>query len=94
MILLKDEPNVLLVQLNAVPVVHLVHRVIQEVILPLPVAIQHSNDAHQRGLPRAGWTHDGDKLALVDFELDAPKHPASSRFGLIGLFDVYKSDHF
>ena len=92
--MLKNKSDILLVQLNAVPVVHLVHRVIQEEILALPIAIQHSNNAHQRGLPRAGWTHDGDKLALVDFEIDAPKHPASSRFGLIGLFDVYKSDHF
>src|ERR1700691_477829 len=90
---LEHEADVLLVQLHAVLGLHLVNGMIQEVELAGPSAVQHPDDAEQRGFAAARWTHDGHKLAFLNVHLDAPQDvgPAVARF--VELVQVRSSDH-
>src|ERR1700683_532624 len=63
MVLLEHEANVFLVQFNAAAIVQFMDSVIEQVVLALPGAVEHSNDAHQRGLSRPWGAHDGDEIA-------------------------------
>src|SRR5260370_39255772 len=62
-IALKDKTHVCLVKFVALFYVQLVNRFAQEVKISTPCAIQHSDDAQQRGLSRARGAHDGHKVA-------------------------------
>ena len=64
MILLEDKADIFLVQLDAAAVVQLVHGDCRQVIFALPGAVEHADDAHQRGFAGARGAHDGDKIAF------------------------------
>ncbi len=93
MILLKNEANVFLVQLNALAIVEPMDFVIGKLKVALPGAVEHSNDAHERGLACAGWPHNGDEFALTDFEVDPAQDPRFASAGFIKLFDIDHSNH-
>ena len=62
-------------------------------VFALPGAIEHADDAHQRGFARAGRPHDGDEIAFADFEVDAAEHPRLARARFVEFFDVNQFDH-
>ena len=70
-----------------------VDRLAEEVVFAGPGMIQHAEDTQQRGLPRAGRSHDGDELALANREIDAPEHVGRGGPGLVGAVEVGESDH-
>src|ERR1700746_3426314 len=70
-IALKDKPNVGFVQFIAFFDVEPVNRLRIEVVFAGPCAIEHSDDAEQRGFSRAGRAHDGDKSARLNLQIDA-----------------------
>src|SRR5712692_6139710 len=65
-IALKHETDVRLMQLVPLLDVEFVHAFAEEVIVPAPRAIQHSDDAQQRGLSRARRAHDGYKFTRLN----------------------------
>ena len=91
-ILLKDEADVLFVELDATAVVEFVHRVIGEVIFAFPRAVQHADDAHERGFAGAGGPHDGDEIAFANFEVDAAEHPGLPCSGFVKFFYINQLD--
>src|SRR5207245_2523816 len=92
-ILLKHEPDVLLVERHAVLGLHLVHQVVQEAVLAGPVAVEHAEHGEQRGLPRPGGAHDGDELASGDVERDLPQDEQAAVALGDGLVEVLELDH-
>ena len=89
MILLEDEADVFFVQFDAATIIELMDRIFEKVIFPFPGAIQHPDDAHQRGLARARWAHDGYEVALGNIEIDPAEHPRLPRTGLVGFFHIH-----
>src|SRR5437899_3861157 len=92
-VLLKHEPDVLLVERHAVLGLHLVHQVVQEAVLAGPVAVEHAEHREQCGLPRPGWAHDGDELASGDVERDLPQDEQAAVALGDGLVEVLELDH-
>src|ERR1700722_6338689 len=90
---LEHEADILLVQLDAILGLHLVNGVVEEVKLAGPGAIQHAENAEQRGFAGAGGAHNGYKLAVLDLQLDTAQHvrPAIARF--VKLVQVRQSNH-
>ena len=43
-----------------------VHGILIQVILALPLTVQHADDVQQRGFARAGRSHNGDELSFFD----------------------------
>ena len=78
-ILLENEADIFFVQLDAVAIIELVDRVIEQVVFAFPRAVEHADDAHQRGLARARWSHDRDEVAFRDVQVDAAQHPGLPR---------------
>src|SRR5580704_12923806 len=93
MIALEHEPEVFLVHLVAVLLLHRVDGVIQKMVLAGPTAIVHPDQVQQRGLARAGRTHDRHKLAFLNVHIDAAEHERLSRTVLEEFFYVAKPDH-
>src|SRR5271157_4760851 len=87
------ESDILLVQLGALPRLHPVHLVVHKLELAGPGAVEHPQDAQKRRFPRARGSHDGDKLALFDFQVDAPQHVAPAKAAFIEFLDIAKCDH-
>lgn len=59
------------------------------------MAIQESEDMHQRGLTGTRWPHDGDEFAFVDGEINIEKHGRLDvvievRLGEIPCFDQWR----
>src|SRR5205823_5393833 len=86
-VLLKHEADVLLVDGNAVLRAHRVDRVAEAVVLSAPCAVDHPDDAEQRGLARARWPHHGDELTVRDVERDAPKNVRAAGRGVVEFLD-------
>src|SRR5579859_8120392 len=80
-IALEDESDVLLIQIRALLAVHLVHGLAGKVILACPLIVEHAQDAHQRRLARPRRSHDGEKFALGDLEIDPAQQPNRARRG-------------
>jgi len=53
-----------------------------------PGAIVHADYVQQGGLAGAGGSHDGDKLALLDVDIDAAQHVGPGGTLLEVLFDI------
>src|SRR5712692_3740749 len=85
---LKHKSDVALVQLVALLDVELVHRLVEEVILAAPGAVEHPDDAQKRGFTRARGPHNGDKLARQNVQVDAPQHEELATSLVIGLFQT------
>ena len=92
-IALKDEADVLLVQFHAVLGLHLVHRMVQKIELAGPGAVEHADDAQQRGFAGAGGAHDGYELAFLDLEVDPAQDERLGRAVFEVFLDVAETDH-
>src|SRR5260370_15116202 len=68
--------------------VEFVNRLAEEVIVPAPRAIQHSDDAQQRRLSRAGGAHDGDKFPRLNIKIDSAHQEKLIRSGLNHFFQI------
>ena len=93
MIALEHESEVLLVHLVAILLLHRVDRVIQKMILAGPTAVVHADQVQQRGLARAGGTHDRDEIAFLNVHVDAAEHERLGGAVLEELLDVAEPDH-
>src|ERR1043166_5186230 len=65
-----------------------------EVVFAVPGLIMHANDVQQRRLPCPGRAHDGNELAGLDVEIDAPQHIVLCHSLSKEFFDVAKTDHW
>src|SRR5438105_1333567 len=92
-ILLKHEPDVLLVERHAVLGLHLMNHVIEEAVLARPVAVEHAEHGEQGGLPRPGRPHDGNELAGGDVDRDLPQDEEATVPLGDGLVEVLELDH-
>src|SRR6266850_8508666 len=81
-IALKHEADVRFVQLVALLDVELVDGFSVEKVISRPRTIQHSKNAQQRGLARAGRPHDGHKFARLNIEIDSAQQVKFIRSGL------------
>src|SRR5690242_18702040 len=67
---LEDEADVVLARLGKRDFGEARDLLAVEHVGPAGGAIEHSHDIQQGRLAAAGWAHDGDELALGDFEVD------------------------
>ena len=68
---LEHEADFLVADAGELVVVHFADQVAVEVVQAGGGRIQAADQVHQRGLAGAGGAHDGDVLALLDFDVDA-----------------------
>src|ERR1700689_3994969 len=94
MILLENEADIFFMQLDATAIVEFVDGVLEQIVFALPGAVEHADDAHERGFSRAGWPHDGDEFAVFNIEIDAAKDPGFPRAGFIRFLYVNHSNQF
>src|SRR5216684_6010215 len=85
---LKYEADVGFVQFVALLDVEFVDRLIEKVVFSAPRAIEHSDDAEQRGFSRAGRAHEGDELAVLNIQRDAPQDEKLAASRLEGLLEI------
>jgi hypothetical protein len=64
MVLLEDEADVSFVQLHAVFRFQLVDCFTKKVVLPEPIAVEHSEDCQKRRFAGARRPHDGEEVAF------------------------------
>src|SRR5437868_13964000 len=81
MVLLEYESDVFLVQLRALLQVELMDRLLEQVVLTAPGAVEHSNDAEQRRFSRTGRPHNGYEVAFLNVDRDAPQDVIARRAG-------------
>ncbi len=93
MVALEHEPDVLFVDLRSILLVQLMDRVFKEVVFACPGAVVHSKKMKQSGLPCPRRAHDGNKLAFLYVDVDAPQHVGFGWTVLEKLFDVAKRNH-
>src|SRR5436190_13651308 len=87
-VLLEDETDVPLVKFDAVFRFHFVNRFGEEVILALPITVEHSENREQRGFACPGRPHDGDEITLLDIQTDPAQNEGLACAGLVKLFKV------
>src|SRR5216683_3654597 len=87
-IALEDEADVGFVQLVAFFDVEFVHRLIEEIVFAAPRAVQHANDAEQRGFPRAGRAHEGYELTGLNIDANAAQDEKLAAAGLEDLLEI------
>jgi hypothetical protein len=73
-IALENETDVAVSQSGALLWVELVYGFFVKEVFPTPGLVVHSEDVQQSGLAGAGWTHDRDKLTLLNIEVDPPEN--------------------
>jgi hypothetical protein len=91
--LLKHESDVLFVQVRAFLGLKCVHRLAGEMIFAFPGVIIETDHAEQRRFARAAWTHDRDKLALPNLQVDLAQDKGRARPGRITLLKIAQLDH-
>ena len=70
MILLEYESNLLVSQRGTLLRFQMMHRGFAQEIFAAPAVIVHAQDVQERRFTRAGRSHDGDKIAFPDFQID------------------------
>src|SRR5260370_24658065 len=93
-IALKHESNVCLMQFVPIFNFEFVNVLAEEVIVPAPRAIQHSEDAQQRRLSRAVSAHDGDKFPRLNIQIDSAQQEELIRSGLDHFFQISQSNQW
>src|SRR5439155_15643702 len=91
MVTLKNEPNIFLVDLDTLLGVQFVNWLLGKVELTGPGAVQHAQDAEQRGFAGSRRAHDGDELSFFDVQRDAAQDERLSIAGFVVFFDVVES---
>src|SRR6266536_4686610 len=94
MILLENEPDLLISQRGALFRFQVMHRGLIEKILAGPSVIVHAENVQERRFARAGRAHHRNKIACGNIEIDVAqdiKHLSASEW--IGAFDVVQPDH-
>ena len=89
----ENEADALLLDLHAHLLVQLVNGGVSEVELAAPEAVVHACNIEHRGLACTRRSHDGDKLPVFDFGVNAAKHEGIRRSVFRVLFYVSESDH-
>src|SRR6185437_5293749 len=92
-VLLKDEPDVLLVQGDAVLRLHLVDLLVEQLVFAGPLAVEHAEDREQGRLARPRRPHDGDELTTMDVHGDLAEHKTLASGHGVALLDVPELDH-
>jgi hypothetical protein len=69
-----------------------VNGLVEEKIFAGPGAVEHPDNAEQRGFSRARRTHDGDKFALLNFEIDAAQDEKLAAAGIVRFFEISELD--
>src|SRR6266436_5765623 len=85
---LKDEADIGFVQLVALFDVEFVDRLIKEIVFAAPRAVQHANDAEQRGFPRAGRAHEGYELTGLNIDTNTAQDEKLAAAGLEDLLEI------
>ena len=58
-----------------------------------PLIVEQRQYIQQRRLPCPGRSHDGDKFARIDLQVDTPEDPGLAGAGLVTSFDIFERDH-
>src|SRR5712664_3559314 len=87
-IALEYEADVRFMQFVPLLDVEFVNRLAQEVIVPGPRPIEHSDNAQQRGLPSPRGAHDGDKFPRLNIQIDSAQQVEFIRTRLDNFFQV------
>src|SRR6185369_2035681 len=87
-IALEDEANVLPAQVAALLAIELVHLLVDQRVLARPSVIEHADYVQQRALSCTRRSHDGDELAFLNVQVDAPQYPGCSGWRLVCSFNV------
>ena len=56
-------------------------------------AVQYPHDIEQRGLARAGRTHNGDQFAFLNMQIDAFEHMQRASAVGVGLVQIFYNEH-
>ena len=67
------------------------HILVEKPVLAAGDAVDHADDVEQGGLAATRRSHDGDELALIDFEIDAIQ---GDGFYFVGLINLEHISHF
>ncbi len=67
----------------------LVGGLVVEPVLAEPLIVEQGENVQQRRFSRAGGSHDGEELALLDVEVDAAQDPGLSGSGFVTAFDIF-----
>src|SRR5258708_349569 len=87
-ITLENKADIRLVQFIALFDIEFVYRLIQKVVFTVPRAVEHADNAEQRGFSRAGRPHERDELARKNVQRDAPQNKKFASAGLKGLLEI------
>jgi hypothetical protein len=90
---LEDKADVLFLEVETFFLVQLVHGLAVEVILAAPRTVVEPEDVEQGGLARAGWSHDGHELALVDLKVDVAQGVEDTALERVDFFKMGEFDH-
>ena len=93
MVALEDEADILLLQIEAFALVHLVDGFSGEPVFAVPGAVVQPEHMQQGGLAGAGGTHDGHEFALANLDADVAKRVERSAFQRVDTVDAAKDDH-
>ena len=69
------------------------HRGVAEPVLAGEVAVEHAEYGEQRGLAGTGRAHDGDEVARLHLEADAPEEEGGRGPRGYRLVDALEADH-
>src|SRR5689334_18404178 len=92
-VLLEDEPDVLLVELDPLLRLQPVDLVVEQPILARPVVIEHPEDREQGRLARPRRPHDGHELPGLDGQADPPQQEGLAGSARDGLLDAGQLNH-
>jgi hypothetical protein len=93
MIGLKNVPELRLVQIRALLVLHAADAFVSKKILSDIVLIQKSQDIEQGGFSGTGWSHQCNKFSFLNAQIDSfqEKYPLKARFDVFVKF--FEVDH-
>src|SRR5437867_2188885 len=91
--LLENKADVAFVELGALLGIELMNGMVKKVILPLPGAVIHPEDAEKKRFPCPGRSHDAEEFTFAHLQINPAQHLVNARFVLEGLFDLAESDH-
>src|SRR5713101_1343713 len=87
-IALEDEADVGFVQLVAFLDVEFVDGLIVKIVFAVPRAVEHADDAEQRGFSGTGRSHEGDEFAGLNVQGDAAEDEEFAAAGVEGLLKI------
>ena len=93
-ITLEDESDLFVAQTGALFRFEVMNGGLAKKVFTVPAVVVHAEDVQQGRFAGPGWAHDGNELALVDFETDVAQDIKELPFGeWINAFEIFESDH-